>query len=87
MSVKGTLVEAKMCTSTLEFTHFIFKKCAIYTHDGERVPNLDSHEADYSVFNGMDRCLGEEQMGHGEEHGDEPAEGADGGHAALVRHR
>ncbi len=40
VSVKGTLVEAKMCTSTLEFTHFIFNKCAIYTHDGARVPNL-----------------------------------------------
>ncbi len=50
MSVKGTLVEAKMCTSTLESTHFNFKKCAIYTHDGARAKfSTNSHEADYSV--------------------------------------
>ncbi len=34
VSVNGTLVEAKMCTFTLEYTHFIFNKCPIYTHDG-----------------------------------------------------
>jgi hypothetical protein len=34
VSVKETLVEAKMCTFTLESTHFIFNMCPIYTHDG-----------------------------------------------------
>ncbi len=34
MSVNETVVEAKMCTFTLESTHFIFNKCPIYTHDG-----------------------------------------------------
>jgi hypothetical protein len=34
VSVNGTLVEAKMCTFTLEPTHFIFNKCSIYTQDG-----------------------------------------------------
>ncbi len=33
VSVNGTLVEAKMCTFTLESTDFIFNKCPIYTHD------------------------------------------------------
>ncbi len=32
VSVNGTLVEAKMCTFTLESTHFIFNKCLIYVH-------------------------------------------------------
>ncbi len=31
VSVNGTLVEAKMCTFTLESTHFIFNKCPIFT--------------------------------------------------------
>jgi hypothetical protein len=34
VGVNGALVEAKMCTFTLECTHFIFNKCPIYTHDG-----------------------------------------------------
>ncbi len=36
MSVIETLVEAKMCTFSLESTQFIFNKCPIYsyTHDG-----------------------------------------------------
>jgi hypothetical protein len=34
VSVNGTLVGAKMCTFTLESTHFIFNKCPIYTHVG-----------------------------------------------------
>ncbi len=33
VTVNETLVEAKMCTFTLEFMHFIFNKCLIYTHD------------------------------------------------------
>ncbi len=35
VSVNETLVEAKICTFTLETPHFIFNKCPIYTHDGE----------------------------------------------------
>ncbi len=34
VSVNGTLVEAKMCTFTLESMHFLFNKCPIYTHGG-----------------------------------------------------
>ncbi len=50
MSVNGTLVKAKMCTFTLESTHFIFKKCAIYTHDGASAKfSTNSQETDYSV--------------------------------------
>jgi hypothetical protein len=49
--VNETLVDAKMCTFTLEFTHFIFSKYIIYTHDGAsaKFSNI-SHETDYSVF-------------------------------------
>ncbi len=36
VSVNEALVEAKMCTFTLEPTNFIFTKCPIYTHDGEK---------------------------------------------------
>ncbi len=50
VSVKGTLVEAKMCTFTLESMHVIFKKCPIYTHDDASAQfSTNSHEADYSV--------------------------------------
>ena len=50
MSVNGTLVEAKMCTFTLESTHFIFIKSPIYTHDGASAKfSTNSHETDYSV--------------------------------------
>ena len=51
VGVNWTLVEAKMFTFTLESTHFIFKKCPIYTHDGASAkfrPN--SQETDYSVL-------------------------------------
>ncbi len=45
-----TLAEAKMCTFTLESTHFIFNKCPITT---AQVPNLEirtnSQETDYSA--------------------------------------
>ncbi len=48
MSVNETVVEAKMCTFTLESTHFIFNKCPIYTHDGASDKlSTDSHETDY----------------------------------------
>jgi hypothetical protein len=41
VSVNGTLVEAKMCTSTFESTHLIFTKCPIYsTLTTVQVPNL-----------------------------------------------
>ncbi len=51
MSVNGTLVEAKMCTFTLESTHFIFNKCPIYTHDGASAKfSTNSQETDYSVY-------------------------------------
>jgi hypothetical protein len=51
VSVSGTLVEAKMRIFTLESTHFIFKKCPIYTHDGASAKFCtNSHETDYSVY-------------------------------------
>jgi hypothetical protein len=50
VSVNGILVEAKMCTFTLESTHFIFNKCPIYTHDGASAKySTNSLETDYSV--------------------------------------
>ena len=51
VSVNGTLVEAKMCTFTLESTHFIFNKRHIYTHAGASAKfSTNSKEADYSVL-------------------------------------
>jgi hypothetical protein len=48
MSVNGTLVEAKMCTFTLESTLFIFNMCPIYTHDGASAKfSTNSQETDY----------------------------------------
>ncbi len=53
MSVNETHVEAKMCTCTLESTHFIFNKCPIYTHDSANAKfSTNSHETDYSVGTG-----------------------------------
>ncbi len=50
VSVNGTLVEAKMCTVTLESTHFIFNKCPTYTYDGASAKfSIYSHATDYSV--------------------------------------
>jgi hypothetical protein len=50
VSVKGTLVEDKMCTFTPESTRFVFNKCLIYTHDGANAKfGTNSHDADYSV--------------------------------------
>jgi hypothetical protein len=50
VSVKGTIVEAKMCTFTLESTHFIFNKSPIYTHDGASAKfSTNSQKTDYSV--------------------------------------
>jgi hypothetical protein len=37
VGINRTLVEATMCTFTLESTDFIFDKCPIYTHDGASV--------------------------------------------------
>jgi hypothetical protein len=48
MSVNGTLVEAKLCTFTLESMHFIFNKCPIYTSASAKF-STNSHETDYSV--------------------------------------
>ncbi len=45
-----TLAESKMCTFTLDSTHFIFNKCPIYTHDGASDKfRTNSLETDYSV--------------------------------------
>jgi hypothetical protein len=45
-----TLAEAKICTFTLESTHFIFNKCPIYTHDGASAKfRTNSQETDYRV--------------------------------------
>jgi hypothetical protein len=50
VSVNGTLFEAKMCTFTLESTHFIFNECPIDTHDGASAKFCTySHETDNSV--------------------------------------
>jgi hypothetical protein len=50
VSVNETLIEAKMCTFTLEYTHFIFNKCPIYTHDGASAKfNISCDETDYRV--------------------------------------
>ncbi len=50
VSVNGTPVEAKLCTFTLECTHFIFDLCPIYTHDGASAKfSTNSEETDYSV--------------------------------------
>ncbi len=51
VSVNRTLVEAKMCTFTLESTHFIFNKCPIFTHDNASAKfSPNSPETDYSVL-------------------------------------
>ncbi len=54
----GRLVETKMCTFTLESTHFIFNKCPIYNHDGASIKfSTNSHETDYSVLSyKMKKC-------------------------------
>jgi hypothetical protein len=50
VSVTGTPVEAKLCTFSLESTHFIFNLCPIYTHDGASAKfSTNSQETDYSV--------------------------------------
>ncbi len=57
VSVNVTLAEAKMCTFTLESTHFIFKKCPIYTHDGASDKfKTNSQETDDSVLCTSHRC-------------------------------
>ncbi len=49
VSVNETL-EAKMCTFTLESTHFIFNKCPIYTHEGASAKfSANLQETDYSA--------------------------------------
>jgi hypothetical protein len=47
VSVNGTLIEAKMCTFTLESTNFVFNQCPIYTHDGASAKfRTNSHKTD-----------------------------------------
>jgi len=49
-TVKGTLVEAKMCTFTIESTHFFFNKCPIHTQHGATAKFItNSQDPDYSV--------------------------------------
>ncbi len=61
MSVNGTHVEAKLCTFTLESTHFVFILCPIYTHDGASANfSTNSQETAYSVRNynqAVNACL------------------------------
>jgi hypothetical protein len=48
-----------MCTFTLESTHFIFKKCPIYTHDSASAKfSTKSHETDYSAALNKIRKIG-----------------------------
>ncbi len=55
MSVNRTLVEAKMCTFTLDSRQFIFNKCPINTNDGANAKfSTNSHETDYSVVPTME---------------------------------
>ncbi len=50
MGLNGTLVEAKMFTFTLEYTHFTFNKCPIVTHDSANAKFTTSwDETDYSA--------------------------------------
>jgi hypothetical protein len=45
------LLRLKMCTLTLESTHFNFNKCPIYTHVGAIAKfSTNSHETDCSVL-------------------------------------
>ncbi len=49
-SVNGTLIEDKMRRFKDECTHFIFKKCPIYTYDGASAKFItNSHETDNSA--------------------------------------
>jgi hypothetical protein len=46
----GHHVEDKLCTFTLESTHFIFNLFPIYTHEGASAKfSTNSQETDYSV--------------------------------------
>ncbi len=52
-NVNGTLVEDKMRRFKVEYAHFSFNKCPIYTHDGASAEfSTNSHETDKdnSVF-------------------------------------
>jgi hypothetical protein len=51
VSINESLVEAKMCPFSFEFTHLIFNKCPIYSHDSANAKfSTSSHETDYSVW-------------------------------------
>ncbi len=53
VSVNKTLVEAKICTFTLDSTHFIFNKWPIYTYDGASAKfSTNSQDTDYSAGEG-----------------------------------
>ncbi len=58
VSANGTLVEAKMCTFTLEFTHFIFNKCPIYTSEDETDYSVDIFLTRQRINNQMSQALG-----------------------------
>ncbi len=45
-----TLVTAKICTFTLESTHFIFNKCPIYTHDSASAKLALTHTKRFTVW-------------------------------------
>ncbi len=50
MSANGTLVEAKLCTFTLESTHFVFNMCPIYTHDDAGAKLALTHTKRITVY-------------------------------------
>ncbi len=63
VNINGTLVEAKMCSFTIESTPFIFNKCLIYTHDGASAKfSTNSHETDYSAHSLAREGVGESQF-------------------------
>jgi hypothetical protein len=65
VSINETLVEAKMCTITLESSHFIVNKCPICTHNGAVAKfSTKSHETDYTVGAREEReiCLFEDLL-------------------------
>jgi hypothetical protein len=52
MSPNGTLVEAKICTFTLESKHFIFNKSHLHSRRASAKNSKNSHETGHSVGTG-----------------------------------
>ncbi len=49
-SINETHVEDKLCTFTIEYTHFILSQCPIYTHEGASAKfSINLQEIDYSA--------------------------------------